>query len=669
MKRNFLVPVFSLGFLAVLCSAQVDIPPGVARISLIQGEVATQRGDTGDWAAAALNQPLVRGDRISTGDNSKAELQLDHANILRLGNNSQAKIATVERVQNQRAQIQVQIWQGLAYYTVFKDSEAEVEIDTPNAAIRPTSKDGVYRIEVTGFETQVIVRAGAVDMATPQGSARVEMGQGATVRGTTHEAGNVLGGAPAMDSWDSWNIDRDGVIRNAQSWNYTNRYYVGSEDLDVYGHWVNVPDYGRVWSPTVGGGWSPYRAGRWVWEPYWGWTWVSSEPWGWAPYHYGRWFLYGKSWMWWPGPVDGEGNYRPEWAPAYVSFFGFGGHRGASVGFGSVGWLPLGPGDSFYPWYGQNGSQLKGVSVTDAVNITRLTRIVAPLRDDNEFSNVSLAAVDGRIRKAISALPADRFGTGRSAPKTVGRRAFRDARMITGNLPIVPTREMLTATNRPANASSMLSGGRQEQYFTKRQPAAAPQSFDKEAAQVEESIEGTGQLVPVGEVTHLDSADTARPKALENGIERTVEPTKDEQSEHRSRSQPEVGLRAASSPGMSKSTRGMMTPAPANRSAKTRAASKPGGNSHTAVPPRVPAATSTHRMTTLAAGSRGAAAHAAKSYIDSANRQMDKGNYTAAIANYKRALQVDGNSSAAKTRLGRARRAMQAENDIIASRR
>jgi hypothetical protein len=373
--------------------------------------------------------------------------------------------------------------------------------------------------------------------------------------------------------------------------------------------------------------------------------------------------------MWWPGPVDGKGNYRPEWAPAYVSFFGFGGHAGVSVGFGSVGWLPLGPGDSFYPWYGQNGLQLKGVSVTDAVNITRLIRVVAPLRDDNEFSNVSLAAVDGRIRKAISALPADRFGTGRSAPKTVGRRAFRDARMITGNLPIVPTREMLTATNRPANASSMLSGGRQEQYFTKRQPAAAPQSFDKEAAQVEESIEGTGQLVPVGEVTHLDSADTARPTALENGIARTVEPTRDAQSEHRSRSQPEVGLRAASSAGMSRSTRGMTTPAPANRSAKTRTASRPGGASHTAVPPRVPAATSTHRMTTLAAGSRGAAAHAAQSYIDSANRQMDKGNYTAAIANYKRALQVDGNSSAAKARLGRARRAMQAENDIIASRR
>src|ERR1700686_3856844 len=147
MKHNFLVWVFLPGFFTVLSSAQVDIPPGVARISLIQGDVSAQRGDTGEWAAAALNQPLVGGDRISTGDGSQAELQLDHSNILRLGNNAHAKIAPV-----QRAQIQVQIGQGLAYYTVFKDSEAEVEIDTPNAAIRPTSKDGVYRMEVTVFE-------------------------------------------------------------------------------------------------------------------------------------------------------------------------------------------------------------------------------------------------------------------------------------------------------------------------------------------------------------------------------------------------------------------------------------------------------------------------------------------------------------------------------------
>ena len=72
---------------------------------------------------------------------------------------------------------------------------------------------------------------------------------------------------------------------------------------------------------------------------------------------------------------------------------------------------------------------------------------------------------------------------------------------------------------------------------------------------------------------------------------------------------------------------------------------------------------------TVAAGSRGTASHAAQNYIDSANRQMDKGNYTAAIANYKRALQFDGNNGIAKNYLGRARRAMQAENEILANRR
>jgi cytochrome c-type biogenesis protein CcmH/NrfG len=48
---------------------------------------------------------------------------------------------------------------------------------------------------------------------------------------------------------------------------------------------------------------------------------------------------------------------------------------------------------------------------------------------------------------------------------------------------------------------------------------------------------------------------------------------------------------------------------------------------------------------------------------------MDKGNYTAAIASYKRALQADGNSSSAKACLARARRAMRAENEILANRR
>ena len=381
--------------------------------------------------------------------------------------------------------------------------------------------------------------------------------------------------------------------------------------------------------------------------------------------------------MWWPGPVEGDGNYRPEWAPAYVSFFGFGGKRGASVGFGSVGWLATGPGDYFYPWYGRKGSHFEVVSVAEATDIMYINRgfgVIAPLLGGSHFSGVGLAGIDARVRKAISTLPADQFGTGRAAPKAVSRAAFRDGRMMTGNLPIVPTRETLSATNRAAGASSMMSGGRRERFFTKRLPAAAAvQSFDEQAAQVHESVQGDGQVVPVREVTQLESAGTAQPMPLESGVERTVEPTKTAESEDRSTSRTGKGLRGTASARIprsnSRSTRRMLTMEGGSRGAAGRIASRSGGGSRTAAFSRVPTSTSARRTTALAPGSRGVAAHAAQSYIDSGNRQMDKGNYMAAIANYKRASQVDGNSSAARARLDRARRAMQAEKEIIASRR
>jgi hypothetical protein len=44
-------------------SAQAETN-GVARVSLIHGDVSTQRGDSGDWSAAALNAPVLAGDRV-----------------------------------------------------------------------------------------------------------------------------------------------------------------------------------------------------------------------------------------------------------------------------------------------------------------------------------------------------------------------------------------------------------------------------------------------------------------------------------------------------------------------------------------------------------------------------------------------------------------------------
>src|SRR5215467_7505039 len=277
--------------------ARTDL--GVARVSLTHGDVSTQRGDSGDWSAAALNQPLMSGDRISTGDNARSELQLDFANIVRLGPNTKINLETLTH-----KNIQIQLAEGIANYSVSKDSEAEPEIDTPNVSIHPAHHDGVFRVEVRpDGDTVVIVRQGEAQIATPQGSTEIHAGDMATVRGDINSAQYKITEAPERDDWDRWNSDRDHMIRDANSWHHTNRYYTGTQDLDAYGSWKQVPDYGDVWVPNEPAGWVPYRDGDWVYQPYYGWTWVGYEPWGWAPYHYGRWFWSGDAWAWWPGQV------------------------------------------------------------------------------------------------------------------------------------------------------------------------------------------------------------------------------------------------------------------------------------------------------------------------------------------------------------------------------
>jgi hypothetical protein len=328
------------------------------------------------------------------------------------------------------------------------------------------------------------------------------------VRGTGADTQYKLAEAPSNDSWDSWNNERNRLIYDAQSWGKTNRYYTGSEDLDTYGRWVTVPDYGPVWTPVVGPGWAPYRSGRWVWEPGWGWTWVSYEPWGWAPYHYGRWFVYNSSWVWWPGPAYGYPRYRPVWAPAYVSFFGFGSGVGVGVGFGfgSVGWLPIGPCDRFYPWYGRYGSRYNIVNVTN-INVYngrgRGFGGYAPLRAGGAYSNLRLASVNERVRGGISTVPTGQFGTGRSRPVGVNGDTFRSGHMIAGNLPVVPTRSALSVTNRPAAASTLPRGGVQQRFFSQARPAPAPQSFDRQVTQMRQSLQrngaGAGQSFSRGE--------------------------------------------------------------------------------------------------------------------------------------------------------------------------
>jgi hypothetical protein len=458
--------------------AKTDL--GVARISMIHGDVSTQRGDSGDWSAATLNQPVMGGDRVSTGDNARTELQFDFANILRLGGNSKANIATLTH-----RNIQIQLSQGIANYSVSKESEAEPELDTPNVSVHPAHQDGVFRIEVRpDGDTLIIVRKGEAQISTPQGSTEVHVGEMATVRGDTNSAQYKISQAPDPDDWDRWNADRDHMIRNAESWRHTNHYYTGTEDLDAYGHWQNAPDYGNVWVPNEPSDWAPYRNGNWTYEPYYGWTWVGYEPWGWAPYHYGRWFPYGNSWAWWPGPV--WGYYRPFWSPAYVSFWGLGWGFGAGFGWGwgGFGWLPIGPGDWFHPWWGGYGGRF---GVFGAGRFGEFGRFggFAPLRA-GRFSNIASIHAE-HVFRGMSTVGAGHFGAGHFGATGVTHEQFNGARMMAGNLPVVPSHASLSASGRAAAPSTVRNGG-SERFFGSHNNISRPASFSQETAHLQQSM-------------------------------------------------------------------------------------------------------------------------------------------------------------------------------------
>jgi hypothetical protein len=460
---------------------------GVGRVSMIHGEVSTQRGDSGDWSAAVLNQPVLNGDKVSTGAGGRAEVQLDFANILRLGSNAQANIANFTH-----KYIQIQLSQGLADYSVFNESEAEPEIDTPNVAVHPAHKDVVLRIEVRpDGDSIVIVRKGDVQISTPQGIADLKQGEMATVRGSGADARYKVSAAPERDDWDRWNSDRDRMIHNASSFRHTNKYYVGAEDLDANGRWEDAPDYGQVWVPNEPDGWVPYRDGNWVYEPYYGWTWVGYEPWGWAPYHYGRWMYYGNSWAWWPGPVwGGVGFYRPFWAPAYVSFFGFGGGWGLGFGWGGwggFGWLPIGPCDRFFPWWGGYGGRFGVVNITN-VHVRNINRLggIAPLHGGTRFSNLGRIN-DTHISRAVSTVGAGKFGAGRTTAVAATHAQLSGAHMMTGNLPVVPTHASLSASGRAAAPSTIHNTS--AQHFFGTQSTARPQSFQQQTAHLQQSMQ------------------------------------------------------------------------------------------------------------------------------------------------------------------------------------
>ncbi len=463
--------VLAVGFCTTHIWAQdPDNGPGrgVARISLINGDVSVRRGDSGDWTAAAVNAPLVVEDRVLTGPNARTELQFDWANMLRISHNAEVRLAELEY-----QRYMVQLARGTVTWRVLRDQDAYVEISTPSVSVRPV-KRGVYRVTVQDDgSSEITVRSGEAEIFTPRGSERLRAGRTMFARGSQTDPEFRIDNDIPQDDWDRWNERRDRDLLRTQSYNYISRDIYGADDLDMHGRWVYVGNYGWCWSPRVASGWAPYRHGRWTWIDWYGWSWVSYDPWGWAPYHYGRWFHHGPyGWVWHPGAI----GVRHYWAPAYVAFFGFGG-AGVSVGWGRVGWIPLAPYERFNPWWGsrwyggyRNRTYIdNSVTVVNNVNITNIYR-------------------NSRVYNGTTVIDGDGFRHGRAGQAgRFNETEWRQASLAQGPVPVTPGRESLRLSDREAAIRSAGARGSAERFFSARQPTRVDRvSFDDQQRGMEQ---------------------------------------------------------------------------------------------------------------------------------------------------------------------------------------
>ena len=428
--------------------AEADPPSQVARISLLAGNVSIEPASVDEFTAAEANYPLTTGDRVYADAGASAELQTD-ALAVRLG---QQTDLTVTAMTDTLAQL------GLANGSVHLrsysiDPNSTTELDTPNVAVT-VLQPGDVRVDVDAQSdtTTVTLLSGQVQIDGNGLQQVLQPGQKVRLGGSDPVSAQwmYVGGG---DGLDRFSADRDQEYQAALNNNggseseYTNPGMIGAEDLSANGDWETDSDNVPVWYPgAVSVDWQPYQCGHWAWIAPWGWTWVECESWGFAPFHYGRWerrnTVRGPRWGWIPGPPV----VRPIYSPALVVFVG--------GGNGVTAWFPLGPRETYVPWYhtsplylnrvnvsniySRNTVQVRNVYNQHVTNVYNTTTIV-----NNVYVNREVATV---------AVPQASFAAGRPVIKSqvhVDPRELAAAPVLAHPL-VTPTRSMVVST--PARA-------------------------------------------------------------------------------------------------------------------------------------------------------------------------------------------------------------------------
>lgn len=425
--------LFLIALFAIPAFAQEDDPNAISplRLSYLEGDVGFWRNGAEDWTDARLNTPLAPGDALYVDGDGTLELQFGSRAFIRASDDTELSVV------NQSVDfLQVKVTSGRVSFDLRAlPAGFAIELNTPNALFT-IDRPGYYRVEVDD-DVHFITRRGGQATIVPAGGSAMSIYPSEEI---VVDGDNVAKAetyvAPEPDRWDRWNYERTEEVLDTASQRYLSSDIAGADDLDRYGRWRVVPDYGTVWVPEVAHGWAPYSTGRWVWDPYYQWTWIDDSPWGWAPFHYGRWVYVSGYWAWAPGPVVRRAVY----SPALVAFYGVGSSVSITIG-GSVGWVALSWGEPLVPWWGR--PRFVGHLYWGGWGGPRVVNNVV-IKNTTTINVTNIQYVNTRVGNAFVAVPHERFGKGYVQTAAVPNIQAQKKTLVRGALPIKPAAESVT---------------------------------------------------------------------------------------------------------------------------------------------------------------------------------------------------------------------------------
>ena len=325
-------------------------PPANARavrLSSVEGQVRLVQDGQVIADPAYNNLPVFEGSQITTGEDGRAEIQLEDGSLVRLSPNSAVTFPKM-KLEGTSTHTEVVLNGGLAYFELQPSiAEHSLRVNYGPASFVATGFS-VVRIQMDKQPGSLAVFSGNVHLERGDALQLDIHGGESLSLSSTDQTRYDLAESIQQDSWDSWNADRDQLL-NTQADARTaatgpNSNAPGMSDLDANGNWYDVPGSGYVWSPydaqLQGASFDPYGYGRWVNYPGYGYLWNSGYNWGYAPFQCGLWNYYDNfGWGWAPG----AGGCYPGYGYGYGGY-GYGGYGGVGgrVWHGNIGNGPQG---------------------------------------------------------------------------------------------------------------------------------------------------------------------------------------------------------------------------------------------------------------------------------------------------------------------------------------